>query len=597
MVNRWSLTVATKNGSGSQSANTILSKTLFRMGLPVGAKNLFPSNIQGLPTWFSIRVDDRSYVGRKQNCDAIVAMNAETFNQDLKQVRSGGFFIYNSDFKLQPDRNDIQALGVPFRDLVKTVTGSVKLAKLLTNTIYVGVLAEWMGIDPEILSTVVQDQFKDKESVIDSNLKAIQVGREFAANDGAAFGAKFTLKVQTITNANANKLFIDGNSAAALGLTFGGCSFMSWYPITPSSSLAESFQRYATRVRSDENSKQEFAVVQAEDELSAINMVLGAGWAGARAITATSGPGLSLMAEAAGLSYFAEIPSVIWNVQRAGPSTGLPTRTLQGDVSAAYRLSHGDTEHIVLLPGSAEECFEFGKVALDLAEEFQTLVIVLSDLDLGMNYHISQPYKVPLRLSRGKVLFESDLAKLSNFSRYADPDGDGVPYRTLPGLSGPKGGYFTRGTGHDEAASYSEDPEVFRKTLLRLKRKMLTAQKKLPKPLLEKGTSEIALISYGSSRIAMPEVIDLFEKATGKRVSHMCIRALPLQDEVFEFLAKHQRAYVIEQNRDGQVCSLLLQDSRLQNRSLKSVCVFDGLPLDAEQVSAELCRLEGNADV
>lgn len=568
------------------------------MGLPVGAKNLFPSNIQGLPTWFTIRVDDRGYVGRKQNCDLMIAMNSDTFHEDLRQVRSGGYFIYNSDFKLKPDRNDIICLGVPFRDLVKKVTGSVKLAKLLTNTVYVGIVSELVGLDFDILKAVVQEQFKDKLDVIDLNLDAVHAGRDYVKQNCEDFRRQFSLRVQSKPNGNADKLFIDGNTAAALGLLFGGCSFMSWYPITPSTSLAESFQKYAGEYRRDKDGNQQLAVVQSEDELSAINMVLGAGWAGARAVTATSGPGLSLMAEAAGLSYFAEIPAVIWDVQRAGPSTGLPTRTLQGDVSAAYHLSHGDTEHIVLLPGNAEECFEFGKLSLDLAEQYQTLVIVLSDLDLGMNYQISERYTASQTLSRGKVLSESDLAKAETFQRYADPDGDGIGYRTLPGLSGPKGAYFTRGTGHDENASYSENPEVFRKTLDRLKKKMVKARGEVPKAVMKKNNdSEIGLITYGSTGYAMPEAIELFEAATKKKVSHLRIRALPLHDEVFEFVQKHKRVYVVEQNRDGQMAGILKQDDRFQTGHIKSVCFYDGLPLDSLQISTELIKLEEKANV
>jgi 2-oxoglutarate ferredoxin oxidoreductase subunit alpha len=480
-INDFVIQVATTNGSGSQSSNNILVRALFRMGLPVGGKNLFPSNIQGLPTWFSIRVNPQGFVGRKSHSDILVSMNPSTLLEDVKNLSAGGVLIYNSDAGAYeaPEGSNIMVLPVPFKKLAAPATDSVKLRKLLINMVYVGLLAELLGIEASCLESAVADQFAGKESVIGINTKAIEAGQVYAREHLASLDFPYRLKY--LGSVNQDKILIDGNSASALGLVFGGCSFVSWYPITPSSSLVETFEAYARQYRRDAAGKANYAVVQAEDELAAISMVLGAGWAGARAMTSTSGPGISLMAEAAGLAYYAEIPAVIWDVQRVGPSTGLPTRTLQGDVLSAHTLSHGDGRHVVLFPASVGECFEFGQLSLDLAEQLQTLVFVLSDLDLGMNFHMAPRFEPPSKpFQRGKVLGKEDLEKRQAFARYADEDGDGIPYRTLPGTAHPLAAYFTRGTGHDTEARYSESPEDYRRNMDRLMRKWETARHLVP---------------------------------------------------------------------------------------------------------------------
>lgn len=590
MTNHWTLTVATRNGSGSQSANLLISKTLFRMGVTVGAKNLFPSNIQGLPTWFSIRVHPDGYVSRQPTCNIMVAMNPDSFEDDTLQVQNGAYFIYNSEAQ----KNDSLPKGtvnisVPFRELVKEVTSSVKLAKLLTNMIYVGIVTELLNLDETILQSVLSEQFADKATLIAMNAQAIQVGKDYVINNLANIKKDFPYSVKSEPGKHRDKIFIDGNSASALGLTFGGCTFMSWYPITPSSSLAESYVKYSQRFQKNKAGENRFAVIQAEDELSAINMVLGAGWVGSRAVTATSGPGLSLMSEAAGLSYFAEIPAVIWDVQRAGPSTGLPTRTLQGDISSAYKLSHGDTQHIVLIPGNAKECFEFAKIAMDLAEQLQTLVIVLTDLDLGMNFQISDKFTDFTKLERGKVLDAKSLDQIQNFQRYADTDGDGIPYRTLPGNEHPKAGYFTRGTGHNEQAAYSEKPEDFKKLLDRLHKKHKTAEKFVPAALIDNNAkAKIGIIAYGSSDFAIPELRHKLSTQLNLTTSYLRLRSLPFNDEVFAFIEKHEQVFIVEQNRDAQIKGLILEDSRLVKNNLKSVCSYDGLPLCVDHLFANI---------
>lgn len=588
-LNNFVLSVATVNGSGSQSANQVLVRSLFRMGLPVGAKNLFPSNIAGLPTWFTIRVSKEGYVARQVANDILVALTPATLQKDLVSLKPGGIFIYPKDTKEPAHRADVKMLAVPFRELSSKATDSVKMRKLLVNMIYVGILAECLDIPEEILSGVIQDQFKSKATVVESNMKAVNVGREYARE--ACLKEFVPYRLQAIAKGNDGKILMDGNSASALGLLYGGCSFMSWYPITPSSSVAESFQKYSNESKVDGEKKNRFAVVQAEDELSAINMVIGAGWAGARAVTPTSGPGLSLMAEAAGLAYFAEIPAVIWDVQRAGPSTGLPTRTMQGDLRSARNLSHGDAEHILLLPGTLTECFEFGQTALDLAEQFQTLVIVLSDLDLGMNLSIGQEFQVLNRpLQRGKVLNAEQLMEASaqgarDFARYRDVDGDAVPYRTLPATPHAQAAYFTRGTAHSETSAYTEDHDNFRELLTRLKRKFENLRVHLPKPIIEKNSkASLGLIAFGSSQAAIAETRALLKTET----SYMRIRSLPFQDEVREYIAAHERVVVVEQNRDGQLAGLLRSDFPALAHKISSVTHFDGLPLAAEIVVAKM---------
>lgn len=589
-LNDFVLTVATPNGSGSQSSNNILVRTLFRMGLPVGGKNLFPSNIQGLPTWFSIRVNDQGFIGRKKLADIVVTMNPATAAEDFKLVRPGGFVFLSSECKVAAPRTDVTTVIVPFKDITQPLSDSIKLRKLLINMTYVGVLAELLGIPADVMDATIDHQFGDKASVIDTNKKAIAAGREYARLNMTSLN--FPFRVQPHPKQNDGQMLIDGNTASAMGLVFGGCTFVSWYPITPSSSLVESFIELAEKYRVKENQR-DFAVVQAEDELASIGMVVGAGWAGARAVTATSGPGISLMAEAAGLAYYAEIPAVIWDVQRVGPSTGLPTRTMQGDLLKAYYLSHGDTKHVVLLPSTPQECFEFGQVAMDLAEELQTLVLVLSDLDLGMNLHASKKFAYPTTpIKRGKVLTAEELEKRGGFQRYKDVDGDGIGYRTVMGTKHNLAAYFTRGTGHDEASGYSEKPDVYKANMDRLARKFETARLKVPPPVIDKRPqAKVGLMAYGSSRESLAEA-RAHLAARGIATSQMLVRALPFSREVKEFIEQHEHVYVIEQNRDAQMAAILKAEYPELWHKCKSVLHYDGMPLDADTVTESVSQAE-----
>lgn len=595
MSSDFSIQVATINGSGSQSSNQILVRSLFRMGAPVGAKNLFPSNIAGLPTWFTIRVNQKGFTARTKNSQIVVAMNPQTIYEDLQSVSPEGFLIYNSDMKV--DESHLQSpsvtvVGVPFKEIVAKVSDSIRLKKLLVNMAYVGVLAELLDISEQALESSISHQFKGKETVIAPNREAVQAGRNYAKEHLAHL--QFPFKAPSMAGGNDDKILIDGNTAAALGLVFGGCTLASWYPITPSSSLVENFSKYAEKYRRDEGGRKTFSIVQAEDELASISMVIGAGWAGARAMTATSGPGLSLMAEAAGLAYYAEVPSVIWNVQRVGPSTGLPTRTMQGDLLSAYTLSHGDTRHVVLLPGTPEDCFEFGQTAFDLAERLQTLVIVLSDLDLGMNLHISPRFKYPEKpFDRGKVLSAGELEKMADFGRYKDVDGDGITYRALPGTESVKSGYFTRGSGHDEYGNYTESNEVYQANMQRLERKFQTARNLIPPPVIEKSReAKVGLIYFGSSSECISEVKEVL-KQNSVDVSTLRLRALPLHKEVSQFIKDHSHVFVIEQNRDAQLMSILRMDLPEFSMKLHSVLQYDGLPLTAEEVSRQILDIKG----
>ncbi len=592
-INNFSITVATANGSGSQSSNSILARTLFRMGIPVGAKNLFPSNIAGLPTWFSIRANDQGFTARKRFADVVVAMNSATAADDLKLAKSGGCILLNSEIKISEAqmRYDVGIITIPFREIVQPLSDSVKLRKLLTNIVYVGVLAEFLKLPQDILEEAVAHQFGDKQNVIDSNLKALLAGRAWAREN--LKDTLFPYRAQVNPGANEGKIMIDGNTAAGMGLVFGGCTVMAWYPITPSSSLVENFIELAEKYRVNENGERDFAVVQAEDELASIAMVVGAGWAGARACTATSGPGLSLMAEAAGLAYYAEIPAVIWNVQRVGPSTGLPTRTMQGDLLSAYYLSHGDTKHVVLLPGTPAECFYYAQKAFDLAESLQTLVIVLSDLDIGMNFHVVNRFEYPTDpMHRGKVLDAEALTKAGKFQRYHDSDGDGITYRTLTGTAHPAAAYFTRGTGHDENGLYSENPEVYKANMDRLARKFETAKSLVPKPIgdIRPGV-KVGILLYGSTHEAAGEARFMLQKA-GIETNCLRIRALPMCFEVEEFIDQSARVYVIEQNRDAQLMTILRSEMPQYWQKCRSVLQYDGLPLDAETVFEKIKAME-----
>ncbi|HET6440456.1 MAG TPA: 2-oxoacid:acceptor oxidoreductase subunit alpha [Anaeromyxobacter sp.] len=589
-VNDFSIQVATANGSGSQSSNTVLLRSLFQMGLPVSGKNLFPSNIAGLPTWYTIRVSREGFVGRKKEIDLLVAMNPETAREDVLSLDPGSVVVYDAPLGLDSLRDDLIFYPVPFDRLVEPVTSEPKLRKLLRNMAYVGVLARLLGVDPAEVDGAIGRVFGKKARARELNQAASRAGFEWAAGLEKRDG----LRVERM-DLTRGKLIIDGNAAAALGALFGGVTVVTWYPITPSSSLVESLIGYLRQYRLGPDGKPTFAVVQAEDELAAIGMVIGAGWAGARAMTATAGPGISLMSEFAGLGYFAEVPAVIFDVQRVGPSTGLPTRTSQGDVLSTAFLSHGDTQQVLLFPGSVEECFTMGVEAFDLAERLQTPVFVLSDLDLGMNNWMADPFPYPQRpIDRGKVLSREDLDRLGGFARYRDVDGDGIGWRTLPGTEHPRAAYFARGTGHDENAAYSESPVVFERNMARLRRKLDTARGLVPAPVVEgAGEAEVGVIGYGSSHHALVETRVQLCREAGLATDYLRIRGYPFSAAVREFVAAHPRVYVVEQNRDAQMLALLKLDlpAELLGR-LRPVAHVHGLPLDARSVTDEILRKE-----
>jgi 2-oxoglutarate ferredoxin oxidoreductase subunit alpha len=581
-VNDVVITVATSNGTGSQSANLILMRTIFNMGVPVSGKNMFPSNIQGLPTWFTVRANEQGYTCRRRDADVFVAMNPESVVEDLASLRPGAVVVLNASLKAHLTRTDLDAHVVPFDDLVVSVCKDVKLRKMVVNIMYVGVLAFLLDLDMEDVKVAIRRQFAKKTKAAELNIEAAMAGHEWAKThiDGRS---PFALAK---SNKTAGKVIIEGNQAAALGLMFGGITVAAWYPITPSSSLAENLIDYLDEFRRDPDGKATFAVIQGEDELASMAMVVGAGWAGARAATATSGPGISLMGELAGLAYFAEIPCVIVDVMRMGPSTGLPTRTCQGDVMKAYFLSHGDCKHPLLLPGSVRECYEMSAEALDLAEELQTLVFVMIDLDLGMNSWMSDPF-TPLTkpVQRGKVLSAADLERAGQFARYKDVDGDGIPYRTIPGTNHPLAAYFTRGTGHTDRATYSEKPHDWKNNIDRLARKFDTARKKMPRPVVKTMPgADIGILAYGSSDPAVEEARDLLRAKHGTPTDYLRLRALPIDNEVRDFIAKHRVTYIVEQNRDAQCASILALDCPALVGKMRSVLHYTGLPLDAASV-------------
>ncbi|HPI39315.1 MAG TPA: 2-oxoacid:acceptor oxidoreductase subunit alpha [Pseudobdellovibrionaceae bacterium] len=589
--NDFVINIATVNGSGSQSANLVLLKSLFKMGIPVGGKNVFPSNIAGLPTWFWIRANEKGYTGRREKADIVIAMNPQTLAEDLHLLRDGGIFIYNSDIPMvQNIPAGLQVIAVPFKKLVDQATDIVKIKKLLINIIYVGVVSELLGLDESSLLEALKDQLGSKQKVFDENLKALNVGREYAKNNLDVLN--FSVKAQKM-NANKNKIMIDGNTAAAIGSVMGGCTFGAWYPITPSSSLMEGFIKYSHKYRQDENNKNRFAIIQAEDELASICMVLGAGWAGARAMTATSGPGLSLMQEAAGFAYYSEIPGVIWDVQRVGPSTGMPTRTMQGDLFTAMFASHGDTKHPCLIPGNPNECYEFGQLSFDLAERLQQLVIVLSDLDIGMNLWLQDEFTYPQKaFDRGKVLTAEQLDQVANYERYGDPDGDGIPYRVLPGNHHPKAGYTIRGSGHNAKAQYTESSKEYKWVVDRLNKKWETARTLVPEALaLGSGNQKIGILIYGSTEAVIQESMDLLAQK-GISVDSLRIRALPFTKKIENFISQHERVYVIDQNRDGQMFQLLRMDYSQFCSKFNSIKHYDGTPITADFIVHEVSQLE-----
>ncbi len=525
IINDFSIQVATVNGSGSQSANLVLLKSIFGMGIPVSGKNLFPSNIAGLPTWYTIRASKQGYVARRREIEMLVAMNAETAREDILSLPAGGSAIYDESLNLKQYRDDVICYPVPFDKLTAAVCPEAKLRKLVRNMIYVGVVAQLLSMDLVEVEKAVRRQFAKKQKAADLNWGAIKAGYDFAAT---SLTKQDPLLLERM-HATEGKIIIDGNSAAALGAMFAGVTVVTWYPITPSSSVVESLIDFMKKHRVEPDGKASFAIVQAEDELAAIGMVLGAGWAGARSMTSTSGPGISLMAEFAGLGYFAELPGVIFDIQRVGPSTGMPTRTMQGDLLSIAYLSHGDTKHVMLLPASVAECYHFAMEAFDLTEQLQTPVFVLSDLDIGMNNWMSDPFVYPDKpLKRGKVLSKEDLERLGGFERYKDVDGDAIPYRTLPGTDHPKAAYFTRGSGHNEKALYTERPDDYQNLMERLARKFETARTLVPAPeMVQNGKSKIGLIAFGSSDFAVRESRDQLKKEYGLETDYMRLRAFP----------------------------------------------------------------------
>ena len=591
VVNNFSIQIATVNGSGSQSANSVLLRAMFQMGVPVSGKNLFPSNIAGLPTWFTIRVSKDGYVARKPDPEILIAMNAESAAGDVRPLKPGSVVLFDEPLKLENLRDDLVFFPVPFDKLVATVAPEPKLKKLLRNMVYVGVMAHLVSLEMTAVDEAISRQFSAKKRATELNVAAAHAGYDYAV----ANLARSRFRVERM-NENANKIIIDGNSAAALGALFAGVTVVPWYPITPSSSLVETLADYLREYRLDADGKATYAVVQAEDELAAIGMVLGASWMGARAMTATSGPGISLMAEFTGLGYYVELPAVIWDVQRVGPSTGLPTRTAQGDLLSTAFLSHGDTKHPMLLPASVGECFEFGILAFDLAEHLQTPLFVMSDLDIGMNNWVSDPFPYPEELlNRGKILSKDDMDRLGSFARYQDVDGDGIGYRTLPGTAHPNASWFARGSGHNEKALYSERPEDYVNNLDRLEHKWDTARNLVPSPVAERTTpgAKVGIIAYGSSHWAVLETVDQLREEQGIAADYLRLRAYPFSAAVEEFMEAHERVYVVDQNRDGQMLQLIKIDiATAEIVKLRSIRHYNGHPLEARFVTDSIVSQE-----
>jgi 2-oxoglutarate ferredoxin oxidoreductase subunit alpha len=590
IINDFSMSVATVNGSGSQTANTAIMRSLFRMGIPVSGKNLFPSNIQGLPTWFTIRANADGFTARRETVELLIAMNQATFAQDLAGLVSGGVCFYADHFTMPEARDDVIYYPIPAKDLIKEIDPPRQLRDYVINMAYVGVVAQMIGIDLGVIRGALDTHFQGNPKPVDLNMRMIEAAAGWAAENLKKEDAYVVERM----DATKDMILMEGNTAAALGSIFGGVGFLSWYPITPASSVAESLEEWLPRLRKDcDENCATYAVVQAEDELAAIGMAVGAGWAGVRSMTSTSGPGISLMAEFAGLAYFAEVPVVVWNVQRMGPSTGLPTRTSQGDILFTRFLGHGDTNHVLMLPGSVAECFEFGWRAFDIAERLQTPVFVLSDLDLGMNTWMSEKFQYPNQpMDRGKVWTAEDLEKVKDYARYRDVDGDGITYRTLPGTDHPQAAWFARGTGHDEYAMYSERPEDWTKNIDRITRKLETAKQYLPEPVIDsqKG-AKVGLISFGSTDVAVQEARSRLT-AEGTKTNYLRLRALPFADEVAEFVNKCDRVYVIEMNTDGQMYKLLQLEMPHLIAKLTSIRINDGLPISARFIHEQVVGLE-----
>ncbi|HMW54294.1 MAG: 2-oxoacid:acceptor oxidoreductase subunit alpha [Candidatus Accumulibacter phosphatis] len=590
-VNDFVVKFANINGSGSASANELFARAILRMGVPVSPRNIFPSNIQGLPTWFEVRVTEQGYLGRRGGVDMMVAMNPQTWDQDVREIDPGGYLFYDSSKPLPRAkfRDDIHVLGMPLTEICNQAYSDARERQLFKNILYVGALTTLLDIDPAEIEKLFGEQYKGKEKLLESNVQALKLGMDYARSSLKPIALKVERR-----DGVGNRIFVDGNSAAALGCIYGGATVCAWYPITPSSSVAEAFQRYAQKLRIDpESGAHRYSIVQAEDELASIGMVIGAGWNGARSFTATSGPGISLMSEFIGLAYFAEIPAVLINVQRGGPSTGMPTRTQQADILACAYASHGDTRHVLLFPEDPYECFEMSAQALDLAERLQTPVFVMTDLDIGMNQRLCKPFAWDdsKEYDRGKVMTREALDAGTDFGRYLDVDGDGIPYRTYPGTHPTKGGYFTRGTTKNAYAGYSEAGADYIYNMQRLRQKFETAKSLLPLPVLcaAKYPARFAALFYGSTGPAMQEALDALAEQ-GIYINALRIRAFPFQNEIADFIASHSKVFVFEQNFDGQLATLLVNEAGVNPANLISVLHYDGTPITARFITQEIAE-------
>lgn len=591
-VNDFVVKFANVNGSGSASANALFAKSILRMGVPVSPRNIFPSNIQGLPTWYEVRVSGRGWLGRRGGVDFMVAMNPQTWEQDLAEIEPGGYLFYDSTKPQPPNRfrDDIRTIDMPLTKLCNRAYTDARQRQLFKNIIYVGALGALLNIDDEVMQTLVAEQYSGKEALLKSNLQAMRMGRDYALRE---FECPLGLRVES-SDKVGDRIFIEGNSAAALGAVYGGATVAAWYPITPSSSLAEAFERHCRKFRHDADSGQaRYAVIQAEDELSSIGMVIGAAWNGARAFTATSGPGISLMQEFLGFAYFAEIPAVIFDVQRGGPSTGMPTRTQQSDLLSCAYASHGDTKHVLLLPEDPREAFEMAAAAFDLADRLQTPVFVMLDLDIGMNERLCAPLEWDdgRHYDRGKVMTREMLERGESFARYTDVDKDGIPFRTYPGTHPTAGAYFTRGTTKDSSAKYSEAGPDYIENMQRLLRKFETAKDLVPQPVLRPHANDakIGVLYYGSTAPAMDEAFEILESA-GIAIDGMRLRAFPFPDAVAKFVAEHVQVFVVEQNRDGQLRTLLINECEIEPSKLTAVLHYDGTPITARSIASEIVQ-------
>ena len=589
-VNEFVLKFANVNGSGSASANELFAKAIIRMGVPVSPRNIFPSNIQGLPTWYEMRVSERGWLGRRGGIDMMVAMNPQTWDADVAELEPGGYLFYDSTRPIPPEkfRSDVHVIGVPLTEISNTNYSDPRQRQLFKNIIYVGALSALLGVDAEVFDTLFAEQYKGKELLLQSNMKALRMGRDYVAQH---IDQRVGLQVSRRDNVG-DRIFTDGNSAAALGCLYGGATVAAWYPITPSSSVPEAFQKYCDKYRIDPATGQRrFAIVQAEDELASIGMVVGAGWNGARAFTATSGPGISLMTEFIGLAYFAEIPVTIINVQRGGPSTGMPTRTQQSDILACAYASHGDTKHVLLFPEDPHECFDFAAQALDLADRLQTPIFLMTDLDIGMNQRLSRPFAWDdsRDFDRGKVMTAEELEAGRDFGRYKDVDGDGIPWRTLPGTHPSKGSYFTRGTTRDAYARYSEKGPDYIYNMERLLRKFRTAATLVPAPIERAAgaPTSLGVLYFGSSAPAMDEAFEQLD-AAGVPLDGLRLRAFPFADRVRQFIDAHDTVFVVEQNRDAQMHSLLVNELSIDPARLVKILHYDGTPITARFISAAI---------